>query len=198
MNTAIPMEKEDLQILRLMTEIDRNGDHSQRELSRSLNISLGLVNTFLKRLVNKGYFKVKTMPRNRVKYFLTPEGLARKSRLTVDYLRFSMNFYKDIKNLLLKKFNEMEQEKVRSILFYGAGEVAELAYLYLQLTDIHLAGIIDEERLGQTFFGLQVTDLERVDRADWDMILLTRLDQTEQDIRSLLEKWVTVDRIATI
>ncbi|MFO7785003.1 MAG: winged helix-turn-helix transcriptional regulator [Desulfatiglandales bacterium] len=192
------MEKEDLQILRLMTEIDRNGDHSQRELSRSLNISLGLVNTFLKRLVNKGYFKVKTMPRNRVKYFLTPEGLARKSRLTVDYLRFSMNFYKDIKNLLLKKFNEMEQEKVRSILFYGAGEVAELAYLYLQLTDIHLAGIIDEERLGQTFFGLQVTDLERVDRADWDMILLTRLDQTEQDIRSLLEKWVTVDRIATI
>ncbi len=198
MNTAIPMEKEDLQILRLMTEIDRNGDHSQRELSRSLNISLGLVNTFLKRLVNKGYFKVKTMPRNRVKYFLTPEGLARKSRLTVDYLRFSMNFYKDIKNLLLKKFNEMEQEKVSSILFYGAGEVAELAYLYLQLTDIHLAGIIDEERLGQTFFGLQVTDLERVDRADWDMILLTRLDQTEQDIRSLLEKWVTVDRIATI
>ncbi|MGM0665303.1 MAG: winged helix-turn-helix transcriptional regulator [Thermodesulfobacteriota bacterium] len=192
------MEKEDLQILRLMTEIDRNGDHSQRELSRSLNISLGLVNTFLKRLVNKGYFKVKTMPRNRVKYFLTPEGLARKSRLTVDYLRFSMNFYKDIKNLLLKKFNEMEQEKVSSILFYGAGEVAELAYLYLQLTDIHLAGIIDEERLGQTFFGLQVTDLERVDRADWDMILLTRLDQTEQDIRSLLEKWVTVDRIATI
>ncbi len=198
MNTAIPMEKEDLQILRLMTEIDRNGDHSQRELSRSLNISLGLVNTFLKRLVNKGYFKVKTMPRNRVKYFLTPEGLARKSRLTVDYLRFSMNFYKDIKNLLLKKFNEMEQEKVSSILFYGAGEVAELAYLYLQLTDIHLAGIIDEERLGQAFFGLQVTDLERVDRADWDMILLTRLDQTEQDIRSLLEKWVTVDRIATI
>lgn len=192
------MEKEDLQILRLMTEIDRNGDHSQRELSRSLNISLGLVNTFLKRLVNKGYFKVKTMPRNRVKYFLTPEGLARKSRLTVDYLRFSMNFYKDIKNLLLKKFNEMEQEKVSSILFYGAGEVAELAYLYLQLTDIHLAGIIDEERLGQAFFGLQVTDLERVDRADWDMILLTRLDQTEQDIRSLLEKWVTVDRIATI
>lgn len=198
MNVAILMEKEDLQILRLMTEIDRNGDHSQRELSSRLNISLGLVNTFLKRLVNKGYFKVKTMPRNRVKYFLTPEGLARKSRLTVEYLRFSMNFYKDIKTLLLKKFKEMEQRQVRSILFYGAGEVAELAYLYLQLTDINLAGIIDEERLDETFFGLRIADLGRVDRADWDMILLTRLDHTEQDMRSLLEKWVTVDRIATI
>lgn len=181
-----------------MTEIDRNGDHSQRELSRRLNISLGLVNTFLKRLVNKGYFKVKTMPRNRVKYFLTPEGLARKSRLTVEYLRFSMNFYKDVKNLLLKKFKEMESNQVHSILFFGAGEVAELAYLYLQLTGIRLAGIVDDERVDQSFFGTPITDLDRVEASDWDMILLTRLDRTEQDMRSLLERWVTVDRIATI
>ena len=103
------MDKEDLHILRLMGEIDRNGNHSQRELSSRLNISLGLVNTFLKRLVNKGYFKVKTMPRNRVKYFLTPEGLARKSKLTVEYLRYSVNFYKDIKGLILKKYMEMEK-----------------------------------------------------------------------------------------
>jgi len=192
------VQKEDLQILRLMTEIDRNNDHSQRELSRRLDISLGLVNTFLKRLVNKGYFKVKTMPRNRVKYFLTPEGLARKSRLTVEYLRFSMNFYKDVKGLLLKKFTEMERNRVESILFFGSGEVAELAYLYLQLTGIRLAGIIDEERTGQLFFGMQVSGLERVEQSDWDMILLTRLNRTDQDMRALLEKWVTVDRIVTI
>ncbi len=192
------MEKEDLQILQLMTEIDRNGDHSQRELSRRLNISLGLVNTFLRRLVNKGYFKVKTMPRNRVKYFLTPEGLARKSRLSVEYLRFSVNFYRDIKSLLLKKFKEMECNQVRSILFLGAGEVAELAYLYLQLTNLHLAGVIDESRLEESFFGRPIVDLDRVEQSDWDMILLTRLDHTEQDMRALLEKWVTVDRIATI
>jgi DNA-binding MarR family transcriptional regulator len=192
------MEKEDLQILRLMTEIDRNGDHSQRELSRRLNISLGLVNTFLKRLVNKGYFKVKTMPRNRVKYFLTPEGLARKSRLTVEYLRFSMNFYKDIKKLLLKKYEDMAEKNVHSILFFGAGEVADLAYLYLQLTSIQLAGIIDEEKRGQNFFGFRIESLKRLEAKDWDMVLITRLDRTEEDMRTLLERWVTFDRIITI
>ena len=181
-----------------MTEIDQNGDHSQRELSRRLNISLGLVNTFLKRLVSKGYFKVKTMPRNRVKYFLTPEGLARKSRLTVEYLRFSMNFYKDIKKLLLLKYQDMEEKNVRAILFFGAGEVADLAYLYLQLTGIELAGIIDEQRTDQSFFGHCIGDLTRLEQRDWDMILLTRLDRTEQDMRALLERWVTVDRIATL
>jgi DNA-binding MarR family transcriptional regulator len=124
----------------LMGELDRDGGSSQRELSQRLNISVGLVNTFLKRLVGKGYFKVKTLPRNRLKYFLTPEGLARKTRLTAEYLRYSVNFYRDIKQLLLSKFNEMEANHVKRVLFFGAGEVAELAYLYLQLSRLELAG----------------------------------------------------------
>ena len=192
------MDKEDLHVLRLMGEIDRNGNYTQRELSHRLNLSLGLVNTFLKRLVNKGYFKVKTMPRNRVKYFLTPEGLARKSKLTVEYLQYSVNFYRDIKKLLINKYKEMEKNKVNSVLFYGAGEVAELAYLYLQLTNIRLAGIIDDKKSGADFFGLTIAGPDRINQMEWDMILLTRLEDTDEDIKDLLEKGIDPERIATI
>jgi len=192
------VEKEDFYTLRLMGEIDRNGSFSQRELSRRLNISLGLVNAFLKRLVNKGYFKVKTMPRNRVKYFLTPEGLARKSRLTAEYLRYSVHFYKDIKHLLLKKYAEMEEKGVQNILFYGAGEVAELAYLYLQLSNLTLIGIVDEKQIGKNFFGHRIAGTSRLKKKDWDMVLLTRLDDPEADIKNLMANWVNRDRIATI
>ncbi|MGD8227481.1 MAG: winged helix-turn-helix transcriptional regulator [Desulfobacteraceae bacterium] len=192
------MDKEDLHILRLMGEIDRNGNYTQRELSRRLNLSLGLVNTFLKRLVSKGYFKVKTMPRNRVKYFLTPEGLARKSKLTVEYLQYSVNFYRDIKKLLINKYKEMEKNKVNSVLFYGAGEVAELAYLYLQLTNIRLAGIIDDKMHGANFFGLTIAGPDRINQMQWDMVLLTRLEDTDEDIKILMEKGIDPERIATI
>lgn len=192
------MDKEDLHILRLMGEIDRNGNYTQRELSRRLNLSLGLVNTFLKRLVNKGYFKVRTMPRNRVKYFLTPEGLARKSKLTVEYLQYSVNFYRDIKKLLINKYKEMEKNNVKSVLFYGAGEVAELAYLYLQLTRIRLAGIIDDKMNGANFFGLRIADPDRIHQMEWDMVLLTRLEDTDEDIKDLLERGIDPERIATI
>ena len=181
-----------------MGEIDRQENHSQRELSKRLNMSLGLVNTFLKRLVNKGYFKVTTMPSNRVKYFLTPEGLARKSKLTAEFLRYSINFYRDIKSLILNKFSEMEKKKVRSILFCGAGEVAELAYLYLQLSSLKLVGIVDERQQGRSFFGFMVSSLERLQENDWDMILLTRLDDTERTIHTLLERGVREEKIATI
>jgi len=192
------MEKEDLHILRLMGEIDRLENHSQRELSKQLNLSLGLVNAFLKRLVSKGYFKVKTMPRNRVKYFLTPEGLARKSKLTAEFLHYSINFYRDIKSLLLNKFSEMEVKDVRAVLFCGAGEVAELAYLYLQLSRIKLVGIIDERVLGRSFFGFRVSGFDRLENPDWDMVLLTRLEDTENTIKALIEKGVKEEKIAII
>ncbi|MFH1242624.1 MAG: winged helix-turn-helix transcriptional regulator, partial [Pseudomonadota bacterium] len=179
------MHKKDLNTLRLMGEIDRDGSYSQRELSQRLNISLGLVNTFLKRLVNKGYFKVKTMPRNRLKYFLTPEGLARKSRLTAEFLHYSVNFYRDIKHLLLDKYRYMEEQEVRTVLFCGAGEVAELAYLYLQLTSIQLAGIIDDDSKGKNFFGTGIRGFEDLREMEWDMVLLTRLDNTEEAVERL-------------
>jgi DNA-binding MarR family transcriptional regulator len=192
------MDKEDIHILRLMGEIERDSSTSQRELSRRLNLSLGLVNTFLKRLVSKGYFKVKTMPRNRVKYFLTPKGLARKSRLTVKYLQYSVNFYKEIKTLLLSKYKAMESNGLESILFFGAGEVAELAYLYLQLTRVRLIGIVDDTQNGKSFFDFTVENFDRLDQKDWDIVLLTRLDDTETDIKYLIGKGVSPERIATL
>lgn len=192
------MDKQDIHILRLMGEIEQDGGSSQRELSRRLNLSLGLVNTFLKRLVSKGYFKVKTMPSNRVKYFLTPEGVARKTRLTVEYLQYSARFYRDIKKILIDKFMDMERKQIRSILFFGAGEVAELAYLYIQLTGIHLAGIVDEKRNGRVFFELMAEGPERLTRGDWHAILVTRLDDTARDIAYLIEKGVDPGKIETL
>jgi len=181
-----------------MGELDRDGNSSQRELSQRLNISVGLVNTFLKRLVNKGYFKVTTMPRKRVKYFLTPEGLARKAKLTAEYLRYSINFYRDIKELLLGKFSEMESSQVSKVLFFGAGEVAEMAYLYLQLTRLELVGIIDDQKKGNHFFGFVIKGTESFEDMRWDRILLTRLDHTEELIQKLTQAGIELDRITTI
>ncbi|MBW1715922.1 MAG: winged helix-turn-helix transcriptional regulator [Deltaproteobacteria bacterium] len=192
------MEKEDIHILRLMGEIERNGSFSQRELARRLNLSLGLVNRFIKRLVNKGYFKVKTLPKNRVKYLLTPKGLAQKSKLTVDYLRYSVNFYKEIKALLVRRFKEMERRGINRILFYGAGEVAELAYLYLQFTNVRLAGILDEEGEGAEFFGLKMEGISRLKQKDWDAILITRLEDTRRIFAVLRDAGVDQERIVTL
>ncbi len=192
------MDKEDIHILRLMGEIEQNGSFSQRELARRLNLSLGLVNRFIKRLVNKGYFKVKTLPRNRVKYLLTPKGLAQKSRLTVEYLKYSVNFYKEIKSLLVSRFKEMEENGIQRLLFFGCGEVAELAFLYLQLTGIKLVGVLDNDPDGESFFGYRIWKVNSLKSGDWDAVLITRLDDVDKGIETLRDAGVPWKKIFTI
>ena len=74
------MDPKDLRTLKILEKVDNDSVPSQRDLARDLNISLGLVNSFIKRLVKKGYFKARHVPRNRIRYFLTPKGAAEKSR----------------------------------------------------------------------------------------------------------------------
>ena len=76
-----PLRKEDIQELKLMEEISKNeGITTQRELARNLKISLGMVNSFIKRILKKGYFKITTIPGQRARYLFTPKGLVEKSR----------------------------------------------------------------------------------------------------------------------
>jgi hypothetical protein len=76
--------------------------------------------------------------------------------------------------------------------------VAELAYLYLQLTNIRLAGIVDDEMKGRNFFDLKIAESDRIRRMEWDMVLLTRLEDTDEEIKKLLERGIDPERIATI
>jgi len=51
------MDHKDIRTLKLLEEIEENHVQSQRELAKKLNISLGLVNSFIKRLAHKGFFQ---------------------------------------------------------------------------------------------------------------------------------------------
>ena len=43
----------------------------------------------------------------------------------------------------------------KRIVFYGAGDVAEIGYICLQGTDLHLVGVVDDRRT-EPFFGIPV------------------------------------------
>jgi len=77
-------------------------------------------------------------------------------------------------------------------------EVAELAYLYLQLTGIRLVGIMDEQKTGKNFFSHVISGLERVREDDWDMILVTRLDDSDEAVAALVERGVDQRRVARV
>jgi len=86
--------------LQLLNELEKDGSVTQRTLAKTLGVALGLTNLYLKRLIKKGYIKVTTIPRNRIKYLLTPHGIAEKSRLTYEYIQYTLYYYREVRERL--------------------------------------------------------------------------------------------------
>jgi DNA-binding MarR family transcriptional regulator len=167
------MNPVDMRTLHLLEEIEKNHSPSQRQLARHLDISLGLVNSFIKRLAHKGYFKVTHIPKNRVRYILTPKGAAEKSRLTYEYIKLSYVFFKDARRKMQKLLKDLESQGVKRVIFFGATELAEIAYLALQYTNIELAAVLDDLNVGKRFFDHMVQATSLLESAVFDRILLT-------------------------
>lgn len=92
--------------LLILENIQKNNDISQRQLSNILGISLGSVNTLLKKMKREGFIKVKKVPSNRVAYMLTPEGVVEKANKTYNYIKIHYNYINDTKNRMIERFLE--------------------------------------------------------------------------------------------
>jgi DNA-binding MarR family transcriptional regulator len=79
---------------------------SQRDISRQLNLSLGMTNMLLKRLVTKGYIRVRQLNQRKVQYLLTPKGFTEKMRKSIKYTLKTINsitLLKERVQLILKE-----------------------------------------------------------------------------------------------
>ena len=192
------MDVHELRTLRLLDAIESKNSPSQRDLARALGVSLGLVNSFVRRLAKKGYFKITHLPRNRIRYILTPKGAAEKSRLTYAYLQFSYQFYRDARSKLRGLLKDLINHKVGSVAFFGVGDLAEIAYLSLQETDLRFVGIGDPNGNCKRFFGHPVLDMDSFGNLAFDAVIVT-YDRVDEEILELLRKSdISDDKIKTL
>lgn len=191
----IKMDPQDLRSLQILEEIDNTHRPSQRYLARKLNISLGLANSFIKRLAKKGYVKITTIPRNRFKYILTPQGFAEKSRLTYEFVQYSFSLYKEA----LKKFegllNELEKGNVKKVVFYGASDLSEIAHISLKASDIKLIGVVDDSKKGKQFLDFTIRSTEELRNLEFDRIIITTLELKEPMVNKLLQNNIPKEKI---
>jgi len=183
MNDTINKPLDSSRSLQLLSEISGEEPLSQRELSRRLGIAVGLVNSYLKNLVSKGFVRVKNFPSNRYAYLLTPQGIAEKSRLAYQHLSYFTSLYTIARQDYLDLFSSLERSGVREVVFCGVDEVAEIAFLSLQETGLKLRAVMDDSRQGEQFFGLPVAALaEKVGEMRVPIVIssLKRRDELQQ------------------
>lgn len=162
-------------VLGLLESVERNGAQSQRVLASELGIALGLVNSYLRRCVQKGLLKVQEVPSRRYAYYLTPHGFAEKSRLTASYFAHSFSFFRraraDCESVLI----EAGSRNLRRVVLAGASDLAEIMALCAREYPFSLVAIVDPKTDRKKFAGLPVvqnfSDVEIIDG-----VMITSID----------------------
>jgi len=168
MEKSLISEKE----LQVIEELSRTGHITQREISDKLEISLGMVNIILKRLINKGYVKVRGLNKRRLQYILTPKGFTEKAHKSYRYFIKTVNTLKEMKlkiqALILKEYAKGE----RRFIILGEGELADIVEISIRS--------LDEDGLGFE----RITQKEGIEDKD-ALILLTDRKLKDKDGRYL-------------
>src|SRR4029453_8278481 len=160
------MDVESRRDLQLLEALEQQSTITQRTLASRLGIALGLTNLYVKRLIRKGYVKCVTASPNRLVYSLTPKGLSRKARLTYEFMKYSLDFYRDARQHLRRSLARAVAER-RRVAIYGTGDAAELVFLLIRDMGLELVAVFGPEPNGP-FLGLPVRSIGDHAHEDYD------------------------------
>jgi DNA-binding MarR family transcriptional regulator len=113
----------------LLEQIEHDPDVTQATLAAQLGVAVGTVNWHIKRFIAKGYVKVKRAQRRKLRYIITPEGLAFRARLTVNYIDTSMRLYRRIRLRVRELLEEVKAANYEVITVHGDGDIADICRL---------------------------------------------------------------------
>ncbi len=161
--------------LEVLDAIAENHNITQRTLASRLGIAVGMANLYVKRLVRKGYIKCVNVRANRIRYLITPQGIAEKSRLTYQFLEYSLHLFGQVRQHLREVLAPCASSASNRVAIYGTGEAAELAYLAIRELGLEVSGVFNADG-GGAFLVVPVQRFDDVDSGDYDWLVVATLD----------------------
>jgi len=120
---------EELRELTLLEKIENDPDVNQSTLATQLGVAVGTVNWHIKRLIAKGYVKVKRAERKKLRYIITPEGIALRARLAVNYVERSFSLYRKTRLRVSEYLSQVKSAGYDRVRISGKGDVADICRL---------------------------------------------------------------------
>lgn len=171
----------DVRELKILEKIEGNGHLTQRDLSKEVGIALGLVNHLLKKMVKKGWIKIKNLDANRIRYLITTEGAREKSSLLYKRVENTIHFYLDAKRVIKDKVIHLKSEGVKSVSIYGINHIAEVLFIVLKELGLELTYVVDDNKEGEVWFGYTIVNMDEFLKSNANIIILASFNEKEID-----------------
>ena len=134
----LPKHADTSRDLILLEHLEQDPDATQATLATQLGVAVGTINWHLKRLIEKGYVKARRVERRKLRYIITPEGLALRARLTLEYIQGSFQLYRLVRQRSIAAIRQAQQAGYSCLFLEGEGDVAEICRLTCLETGITL------------------------------------------------------------
>ena len=117
MNT---MKKNSQDYLEILIKLSKKSEISQRKLAEELGFSLGKLNYCINELHKKGLIKIQNFNKNKKKsnylYILTPQGIASKTKLTIDFMKKKLKECDELKGEINEEdMIELKKKPIKKI-----------------------------------------------------------------------------------
>ena len=180
------MNNSDIRTLTLLEAIEKGEACSQRNLAKILNVSVGLVNSIIKRLAKIDCLTIRSLSKNRVEYKLTPQGKLRKKKLSHEYMNYCAGLYGSAKNKIRRwLYDLINNETVQRVIIIGADELTDLVVNVLNESSLSAAAIIDPENAGGECCGITTGAISDLNVISYDAVLILQ-EMNENKIMPLL------------
>ncbi|MBL8050643.1 MAG: winged helix-turn-helix transcriptional regulator [Anaerolineales bacterium] len=126
---SLESTNEEIRELSLLEQIESDPDVNQSTLATQLGVAVGTVNWHLKRLIAKGAVKVSRAERKKLRYIITPEGLALRARLAIDYVERSFSVYRRTRQKVKDNITKIRKAGYDRVRIVGTGDVADICKL---------------------------------------------------------------------
>jgi DNA-binding Lrp family transcriptional regulator len=180
--------------LRMLEAVAADARTTQRRLADQLGIALGLTNLYLKRLARKGFIKCVNVQPNRVRYLITPTGIAEKTRLTYEFMEYSLRLFRESRAHLREMLQPCIANPSTRVAIFGSGEAAELAYLCLKELAVDPVAVFGPVG-GAALFDRAVQAIAEHASVPFDLLVVATLDDPAPQIALLERSGISRDRL---
>jgi len=129
-------------ILRLLEQVEADDSVSQDHFAKRVGIAKGLANAYFNRCLQKGWIRLKQVPKQRFLYYLTPKGFSEKARLTAEFLTSSYQFYRHVREEMGSLMAEAAKQGHRRLAVLGAEELAEITAIVSDECPVEIVGFV--------------------------------------------------------
>ncbi|MCP4265719.1 MAG: winged helix-turn-helix transcriptional regulator [Candidatus Brocadiaceae bacterium] len=179
--------KKDHNDFQILATIEADSSVSQRDLSSQMRLNVASVNFALKGLVQKGYVTMEGENLRRTKYYITPEGIRKKTKLAYKSFGRNIQYFNEIRRDIESQILMVTKGREIDIAIYGVNELSEIVYMVVSKMGLKFQGFFIEEskKSNEKVFDYSVQTIPQLNSMSEYLWLIT--DKLSPDLKNSIE-----------